>query len=166
MMGLKTALAMIPAATLAAGVALWAPWASPPELTYDTVAGYPMKIYYHNTGSPAKVTAFGGVPAVSVGEPLSQEKIEAYAAEARKRVQPAPDLIRTGDRVRFVLDDPERLAWVQGTEESPVYFYILAILESPRSALINTRWVHELCLVAKTGEPFRKCPVHNGVYPG
>ncbi len=162
---LKIALAAVPAAALAAGIVLWAPWAEPPELTYETVAGYPMRVYYHNIGAPAKVTAFGGVPAVSVGEPLPPDRIAEYAAEARKRVQPAPDLIRTGDRIRFVLDDPERLAWVKGTEDNPVYFYILAVLETPRNALINTRWVHELCLVAKTGEPFKKCGSHNDVYP-
>ena len=152
------------AAALIAGVALWAPWTTPPDLAYETVAGYPMKVYYHNTGPAVKVTAFGGVPVVSMGEPLPPEKIEAYAAEARKRVKPAPDLIRTGDRARFVLDDPDRLAWVQGTDDNPAYFYIFAVLESPRASLINSRWVHELCIVAKTGEPFKPCPSHNGTY--
>ena len=158
------------AAVLVAGAGLWellwAPWASPPQLVYETVAGYPMLVYYHNTGSPVRVAAFGGVPAVSVGEPLPPEKIDAYIVEAKKRVQPAPDLIRTGDRARFLLDDPERLAWVQGTEESPTYFYIFAILEAPRPSIISDRWVHELCIVAKTGERFKRCPSHNGVYAG
>jgi hypothetical protein len=162
----RTALAALGAAVVVAGVVLWAPWASPPELAYETVAGYPMKVYYHNTGAPVKVEAFGGMPALSVGEPLSADRIAAYAAEARKRVQPAPDLIRTGDRARFVLDDPDRLAWQQGTEENPNYFYIFAVLESPRASIISSRWVHELCIVAKTGEPFKPCPSHNGISPG
>ena len=161
---LRIALAAVAAGVFAVGVGVWAPWASPPDLAYETVAGYPMKIYFHNTGPAVKVSAFGGVPAISIGEPLSAEKIEAYAAEARKRVQPAPDLIRTGDRARFVLEDPERLAWVQGTDDNPAYFYIFAVLESPRSSLVSSRWLHELCIVAKTGEPFRPCLTHNRTY--
>lgn len=161
----RIGLAALGVAVVVGGIVLWAPWASPPELAYETVAGYPMKVYYHNTGAPVKVQAFGGVP-VSVNEPLSAEQIAAYAVEARKRAVPAPDLIRTGDRARFVVDDPDKLAWVQGTDENPVYFYIFAVLESPRASIISSRWVHELCIVAKTGEPFKPCPSHNGIYPG
>ncbi len=149
----------------AAGFLLWEPWASPPALSYETVAGYPMLVYYHNIGAPARVSGFGGMPAVSVGEPLPPDKIEALAAEAKKRVQPAPDLIKTGEKARFMLDDPDGLAWVQGTDEKPAYFYIIAILESPRSSIaLQRRWVNETCLVAKTGERFKRCPTHNRVY--
>ncbi len=153
------------AAVLALGAAVWEPWASPPALSYETIAGYPMLVYYHNTGAPAQITGFGGVPAVSLGEPLPPEKIDALAAEARKNVQPAADLVKTGDRTRFLLDDPDGLAWVQGTEDHPAYFYIIAILESPRGSIaIERKWVNEICLVAKRGERFKRCPTHNRVY--
>ena len=149
----------------AVGVMLWVAYPSQPELVYDTVAGYPMLVYYHNTGAPAQVTGFGGVPAVSLGEPLPPDKIDALAAEARKHVQPAADLVKTGDRTRFMLDDPDGLAWVQGTEDHPAYFYIIAIVESPRSSIaLERKWVNEICLVAKTGERFKRCPTHNRVY--
>jgi hypothetical protein len=150
-----------------AGVALWAPWASPPELVYDTVAGYPMLVYYHNIGgAAARVSGFGGVPAISVNKPLSAQEIDAHFVEARKRVVSAPDLIRPGERARFILEDPDGLAWVSAKEERPTYFYIFAVLESPRSSLVDNRWINELCLVAKTGERFMRCEGHNEVYAG
>ena len=152
---------------LGAGLALWAPWAAPPQLVYETVAGYPMLVYYHNVGSsPAKTTGFAGVPAVSVDAPLSAEKIDTYFAEARKRVAPAVDLVMPGERTRFVLDDPDGLAWVSAKEVRPSYFYLFAVLESPRSSIFDNRWISELCLVAKTGERFKRCDSHNSVYAG
>lgn len=163
-------LAIVCAAAAAAltviGVVLAAPWTSPPQLVYDTVAGYPMLVYYHNIGGePAETSGFGGVPAVSVGAPLPVEKLDAFFAEAKKRVVPAPDLVKPGERVRFVLDDPNGLAWVAAKEEKPTYFYVIAVLESPRSSFaVGRRWVNELCLVAKTGERFKRCSTHNGVY--
>ena len=162
----KLSLAAIAGTLLAgAGLALWAPWTSPPELGYDTVAGYPMLVYYHNIGgSAARVSGFGGVPAISVNKPLSAQEIDTYFLEARKRVVSAQDLIRPGERARFILDDPDGLAWVSGKEERPTYFYIFAVLESPRSSLVDNRWVNELCLVAKTGERFMRCETHNTVY--
>ncbi len=161
---LNIAAAAAAAVVAGIGVTLWAPWASAPDMVYDTVAGYPMMVYYHNLGPSVRVSGFGGVPAISVNRPLSEEESATYMAEARKRVQAAPDLVRSGERVRFMLEDPDGLAWAATKEERTTYFYLFAVLEYPRASIAGGKWVNELCLVAKTGDRFKRCETHNRTY--
>lgn len=146
--------------------AVWAPWSPPPSLYYEAVSGYPMKVYFRNIGDPiVEVVAAGGFP-VLVDEPLPKEKIDAYFAEVRKNVSPGKSMVRSGEFVRFVVDDPDELVWKPAKIEHTTWFYLFAIIETPRSALVNKRWVNELCLVSKTNEPFTRCPTHNEFYAG
>jgi len=159
-------LGAIAAAGVIAGIVAVAPWASPPPVTYETVSGWPMRVYYRNMGQgPERLSAVGGVPALSLDEPLSDEKIEDYFAAVRKDLKPSPTLVKSGDFVWFEVDDPDRLAWVESkTPDRTVWFYVFAVVEMPRSSITGSKWVSELCLVAKTGEAFKKCAVHNDVY--
>ncbi len=159
-------MAAAPGALAGAALVAWAPWAAAPPLEYETVSGYPMQLYFRNVGnSPVEVIAAGGLPALS-DEPLSQEKLDAYLATVRARVQRARSLVRGGEYVKFVVDDPEGLAWVPGKTEHTTYLYLFAVIELPRPAPFNARWVRELCLVSKTHEPFTRCETHNEIYAG
>lgn len=153
------------AACAALGIAAWAPWSPPPPLYYEAVTGYPMKIYFRNLGdSIIEVVAAGGVPALS-DLPLPQERIDAYFAEVRNHVSPGKSAVKGGEFVRFVIDDPEELAWKPGKDlEKTTYFYLFAVIETPRAAPVNNRWIREVCLVSKTAEPFTPCPTHNEMY--
>ena len=151
-----------------AGALLTAPWTAPPPLVYETVSGFPMRVYYRNVGdSPVGVTAVGGLPLLS-SEPLSPEKIEGYFVTLRKTLQPSQSLVKGGDFVRFTVNDPEGLAWepekVWLKDNKTTYFYVLAVVEMPRFGYaINDKWVSELCLVSKTHEAFTRCDTHNTV---
>ena len=126
-----------------------------------------MRTYYRNLGdSSAALTDIGGLPALSVDEPLAPDRIDAYFAEVHKELKHAPTLVRPGDFVRFVVDDPDELAYAGGKTDHTTYLYLFIVVKAPRAALINDRWVSELCLVAKTAEPFKRCATHNTVYAG
>ncbi len=141
------------------------PWSSPP-VVYETVSGWPMRVYYRNVGNgPERLSAVGGLPAYSVDEPLPPKQIDAYFVKIKKKLSLASTLIRSGDVAWFEIDDPDRLAWESDKiAPRPSWFYVFAIVELPRGSLVNRKWVSELCLVAKTHEEFKKCPQHNGVY--
>ena len=163
---LKKILAGLGIAAAAAVVAA-APWASLPPLTYETVTGFPMQVHYRDVGgSLVTVNGVGAVPALSLDRPLSSEQIDARFAEIRGRMQPMPGMIGPGGLLRFVVDDPDGLAWQPAKTKHTSYFYVFAVVEMPRSALIWDRWISELCLVAKTGEAFKRCETHNGVHAG
>lgn len=151
----------------AAGIVLWAPWASPPLLLYETVSGYPMRVYYRNRGTaPAAVRAVNALPALSIDKPLSDEQIDKYLAEAKAQIKRAPTIVAPGDFMWFIADDPDELAWMPAKTEHTTWLYVFGVVEMPRSSIVNTKWVSELCLVSKTKEPFRPCDRHNDVYAG
>lgn len=147
-------------AIVAAAAILWiAPWAPTPPLVYETVSGFPMRVYYRNVGTAeAEVSAVNGIPILSVDEPLPAGQIARYFDMLKGHMKPTRSVVRAGDFVRFVVDDPDRLAYEPAKTERTTYFYVMAILESPRSAPIRDKWVSKLCLVAKTAEAFKPCP--------
>jgi hypothetical protein len=163
---LKPLLAGLGAALIAGAIVVAAPWASAPPISYETVSGWPMRIYYRNLGQgPEHLSAVGGLPALSVDEPLSTAEIDAYFVKVMDKLQPSPTLVKAGDFARFEIDDPDGLAWASGKmPERTSYFYVFAAIEMPRAAIFDKKWVSELCLVAKTHEPFRRCATHNNVY--
>jgi hypothetical protein len=143
-------------------VAILAPWSFRPPLVYDTLSGWPMVVYFRNVGdAPVQVVAAGGLPVLS-DEPLPQEKIAGYLASVKR--QRADSLVRAGEYVKFVVDDPDGLAWLPAKTDHTTYLYVFAIVEMPRAALISNRWVRELCLVSKTYEAFKPCETHNDAY--
>jgi hypothetical protein len=154
-----------------AGALLAAPWTTPPPLVYETVMGYPMRVYYRNVGNePVRTLAVGGLPLLS-DAPLPEEKVDGYFAEIRQHLQPSTSMVRGGDFVRFEVNDPEELAWKPEkmwlADQKVTYFYVLAIVEMPRFGYaVHDKWVSELCLVSKTHEPFTRCEAHNAVYSG
>lgn len=163
--------ALVAGAIALAGLAAcfaMAPWASPPPLTYETVSGWPMRVYYRNHGQgPERLSAVGGLPAVSLDEPLPQEAIDSYFAAVRSQLKKSPTLVKSGDFAWFEIDDPDRLAWVESqTPDRKTWFYVFAIVEMPRSSVLNDRWVSELCLVAETGQQFKRCDAHNDIRAG
>ncbi len=163
-------LGVLGTAAVAASVATAVnPWAAPPPLVYETVSGYPMRVYYRNVGEGhVTVIAAAGVPALSIDAPLRQEQIDSYLAEIRRQMKPSvtPSIVKAGDYVRFDVDDPDELAWLPGKTEHTTYFYVFAAVEMPRDSLVIGKWISELCLVAKTGEAFQRCPTHNSMTAG
>jgi hypothetical protein len=99
---------------------------------------------------------------------LPQERIDGYLANVVRQVKPSvvSSMVKAGDYMRFEIADPDGLAYAPTKTEKTTWFYLFAAVEMPRSALVNDRWISELCLVAKTGEPFQRCPTHNSVYAG
>src|ERR1700726_3396220 len=76
-----------------------APWASPPPLVYESVSGYPMRLYYRNVGeSHVKMNAVAGLPALTVDAPLPPEKIDSYFISLKGQMKPANSIVRAGDR--------------------------------------------------------------------
>lgn len=160
------ALGVTASAGLLAGIVVQAPWSPSPQLYYEAVSGYPMKVYFRNIGEPiVEVVAAGGFP-VLVDAPLSKERIDAYLAVVRSNVKPGKSMVKSGEFVRFEVDDPDGLVWQPAKVEHTTWFYLFAIIETPRAALMNKRWVNELCLVSKTNEPFTRCPTHNEFIAG
>ncbi len=154
---------------LAAGVAAlaWELWPSPPLLLYETVSGWPMRVHYRNRGSePVYVKAVGAMPALSVDEPLPQATIDQYLATVKAEAKRSPTIVAPGDFMWFVADDPDGLAWEPAKTEHTTWLYVFAVVEMPRTALVNRKWISELCLVSKTKEPFKPCDTHNEVYAG
>lgn len=144
-----------------------APNRAAPPLVYETVSGYPMRVYYRNVGeSQVEVNAAGGIPALSTDGPLPQERIDSYFDQVKKEIKPTFSAVRPGDFVRFMVEDPEELAWIPGKTEGMTYFYVFAAMELTRSGSRGKSWISELCLVAKTGEAFQRCSTHNEVYAG
>jgi hypothetical protein len=161
-------LGVIAAAVVIGVVVAMAPWTSPPPITYETVSGWPMRVVYRNLGNgPERLSAVGGLPAFSFDEPLSGAQIEDYFATLRHELKPSPTLVKSGDVAWFEITDPGGLAYIESQVPGrTTYFYVFAIVEMPRGSIFSTKWVSELCLVAKTKEAFKKCPVHNEVYAG
>jgi len=144
-----------------AGIAT--PWEAPPRIAYETVTGYPMQLYYRNVGmSPADVSGFQGMVSLTTEEPMAEADVRQMFAALARSTRPLDAAVKAGEYLKLELDDPERLAWEPAKTDRPTYFYIMAVLKSPR--LVVGEWVNELCLVAKTGEPFRRCPQHNRTY--
>ncbi len=154
------------AAVAAVGVAAAVSSGSPPPLAYESVSGYPMRVYYRNLGQgPERLSAVGGLPALSKDEPLSASEIDTHMATVRKTLKTSPTLVRAGDFVWFPVDDPDGLAWEpEKMPDRTTYFYVFAEIEMPRSSLLGGKWVSELCLVSKTHEAFQRCPTHNDTY--
>ncbi len=146
-------------------LAVIAPWAPPPLLVYENVSGWPMRVYYRNLGEgPGRLAAVGGVPALSYERPLSAQEIDVHLAAIKASLKPAPTLVKAGDFVWFEVDDPAALALEQPKAARTSWLYVFVVVEMPRAALINQKWISELCLVAKKGEAFHKCDTHNNVY--
>ena len=150
-----------------AGLVAIAPWTSPPSLSYETVSGYPMRVYYRNIGQvPERVSAVAGMPFLAYDRPLPADRIDGFFAELKGRMQASPTAVRPGDYVRWEIADPEGLALKPAKTERATWFYVFAMVESPRAALVKDRWIGELCLVARTREAFKPCGSHNAMYPG
>ena len=141
------------------------PWVPSSSLVYETVSGWPMRVYYRNVGTaPERAVAVSGMPSLSVDRPLSQGEIDARFGELMTAMTPADTTVKGGDYVRFEVNDPDGLAWQPGKMEKTSWFYLFVVVESARHSLLRDKWISELCLVSKTREPFAKCDTHNRVY--
>src|SRR6266566_2403163 len=99
MRGRLWAIGAIAAAGAIAAVAL-APWTGPPPLTYESVSGWPMRVYYRNHGNgPERMIAVGGVPALGVDEPLTAQQIDEHFALVKANLKTVHATVKSGDFV-------------------------------------------------------------------